>query len=202
MEKLLKSTSKATTAEQLMDLDTLEEALAVRAAYLVKETFKKIEGSTAALEEKTNSLFAVEIVSMVRAHLTYATFHVFYTEIKALKTKDPKIKENLFLLCQILGLYELLNDSAVLYETGYFKPGSGQLVLDGLKELLVKLRPQMIPLVETFNWSDSMLVSAIGNKYGDIYEQQLEWARNSRLNKNQVLPGFKEHLLPIVQGKL
>lgn len=43
----------------------------------------------------------------------------------------------------------------------------------------------MIPLVELK--SDELLdfshMSAIGNKYGDIYERQLELAMNSRLNK-------------------
>jgi hypothetical protein len=35
---------------------------------------------------------------------------------------------------------------------------------------------------ETFDPNSSYL-SAIGNKYGDIYERQLELAMNSRLNK-------------------
>lgn len=60
----------------------------------------------------------------------------------------------------------------------------------------------MIPLVEAFAYPDSALVSAIGNSYGDIYETQLEWAKASKLNKTQVLPGLKEHILPILQGKL
>jgi hypothetical protein len=71
----------------------------------------------------------------------YVTFNLFRRGIQNLKTTDPKIKENLNLLCQLMGLYELLQDSAALYETGYFKPGNGQLVLDGLKHLMTVLRP-------------------------------------------------------------
>ena len=43
----------------------------------------------------------------------------------------------------------------------------------------------MIPLVEvnSDDASDKTYLSAIGNKYGDIYEMQLELAMNSRLNK-------------------
>ena len=67
---------------------------------------------------------------------------------------------------------------------------------------MIKLRPQMIPLIESWEFPDSVLVSAIGNSYGDIYETQLEWARNSRLNKNPVPNGFKEYMEPILTGKL
>jgi len=48
------------------------------------------------------------------------------------------------------------------------------LILDSIKELLKLLRPQAIPLIELFEISDSMITSAIGNSYGDIYEQHLE----------------------------
>jgi hypothetical protein len=36
--------------------------------------------------------------------------------------------------------------------------------------MMVKLRPQMIPLVEAIGIPDGQLTSAIGNSYGDIYE--------------------------------
>ena len=42
--------------------------------------------------------------------------------------------------------------------------------MEAIKYLLTVLRPQMIPLVEAYDHPDSILVSAIGNKYGDIYE--------------------------------
>ena len=60
----------------------------------------------------------------------------------------------------------------------------------------------MIPLTESFGVTDSMIVSSIGNSYGDIYETQLEWARNSKLNKTPVAKGYKEYIQPILQGKL
>jgi hypothetical protein len=52
--------------------------------------------------------------------------------------------------------------------------------------------------------TDNMLMSAIGNSYGDIYETHLEWAKTSRLNddKGSIPLGFKEYIMPILQGKL
>jgi len=39
-----------------------------------------------------------------------------------------------------------------------------------MKEEVEFVRPQFISLVEAFKISDNSLMSAIGNKYGDIYE--------------------------------
>lgn len=54
-----------------------------------------------------------------------------------------------------------------------------------MKAAVLELRPHMIPLVEldSDELFDFSYLSAIGNKYGDIYERQLELAMNSRLNK-------------------
>jgi hypothetical protein len=56
-------------------------------------------------------------------------------------------------------------------------------------------------MVECFPWTDSVLMSAIGNSYGDIYTTHLEWAQTSRLNdeKNGSIPdGFMEYIMPIL----
>jgi len=45
-----------------------------------------------------------------------------------------------------------------------------KLLSQSLKHLLLKIRPQMIPLVESLRIPDGILVSSIGNSYGDVYE--------------------------------
>ena len=70
----------------------------------------------------------------------------------------------------IFALTDLKKDCSILFEEGYFGKGFGEFLEDALKELMVRLRPQMLPLVESFGISDSTLNSCIGNKYGDIYQ--------------------------------
>ena len=48
--------------------------------------------------------------------------------------------------------------------------------------MLVKIRPHMLPLVEGWPQIDTVY-TVIGNRWGDIYEAQLDFARSSRLNK-------------------
>ena len=75
------------------------------------------------------------------------------------------------LLLRLYALTEIKNnDSSTLYEAGYFGPGTASILMEATKKLLVELRPQMIPLIEAWEFPDEVLVSAIGNSYGDIYE--------------------------------
>jgi hypothetical protein len=53
---------------------------------------------------------------------------------------------------------------------GYFAQGSHHAVNKAMDDVIKKLRPQMIPLVEAFGYPDEVVPSAIGNSYGDIYE--------------------------------
>ncbi len=73
---------------------------------------------------------------------------------------------------------------------------------DAVQILIDRLRPQLVSLVEAYGLTDNILTSAIGNSYGDIYETQLEWTRNSRLNQREVIVGFEENLMPVIRGKL
>jgi len=59
----------------------------------------------------------------------------------------------------------------------------------------------MIPLVEAFGFTDNVICSAIGNSYGDIYETQLDWAKNSRYNATEVPPQFETLIKPLMQNK-
>lgn len=70
-----------------------------------------------------------------------------------------------------------------------------------LEILIKKLRPMLIPLIESIAQPDCLLPSNIGNSYGDIYEQQLEWAQNSSLNKEDkdgVPETFEKYIKPFL----
>ena len=87
----------------------------------------------------------------------------------------------------------LMKDSESLYETGFFNKGSSRLLTESFKYLLVQLRPHMIPLVEACPHGETTF-SVIGNKWGDIYEAQLDFAKNSRLNNHKV-PRYYDTLM-------
>ena len=56
----------------------------------------------------------------------------------------------------------------------------------------------MVSFFESFPKSSKHVPSTIGNFYGDIYEQQFETARNSRLNKPIVPALYETHMKPVM----
>ena len=74
-----------------MDLELLMETLQVRSAYKVRETFKKLNSSTASENEKTISLFGIDTVSLALTHISYSTFLTFYGRVHDKSIKDPKV---------------------------------------------------------------------------------------------------------------
>lgn len=100
------------------------------------------------------------------------------------------------LVLKIFAVSQLTSENRGLYECGYFTGGSGRLLDDAFKQLLVELRPHMIPIVESMQLLDGVTDSVIGNKFGDIYETQLEKAKKSNLNKNPVPPYFETLMKP------
>ena len=105
-------------------------------------------------------------------------------------------------LCSIMGLNWLQEYTIFGYDAGYFEKGTQVLMGEAIKILLTRIRPQVIPLVELWGYHDTELVSAIGNSYGDIYETQLDWAKNSKYNKEDVPPMFETMIKPFMMGKL
>ena len=57
----------------------------------------------------------------------------------------------------------------------------------------------MLGLVEFSPNIEASMASTIGNKYGDIYEQQLDIAKASKLNRNEI-PPYYESLMKKTMG--
>ena len=100
---------------------------------------------------------------------------------------------------KIFALKQLTLEHQSLYESGYFTGGSARLLHLAYRDLLNQIRPQMVPLIESFPESSRFLPSTIGNEYGDIYEMQFETARASRLNKGIVPSFFETHMKPVMR---
>ena len=83
------------------------------------------------------------------------------------------LKDHFTNLITLQGLCALHESSAGLYECGYFVAGSEKKILAAIKVCLSKLRPFALTLAEIPGHTGNMLMSAVGNSYGDIYETHL-----------------------------
>lgn len=162
---------------------------------------KLLESSNAPDKTKENELFNMEIQSMTKAHFKLLCFTLFRQHYENHNFKSKNIIKHVRLLQRIFCLNEIIEDSQALYESGYFMKGHFTMIKKAFQESLIELRPMMIPLVESFCYDDNYLQSAIGNSYGDIYETQLQWARESRMNRNKVTPLFDKYLKEMLHTK-
>ena len=120
--------------------------------------------------------------------------------------KCKNLEAHLTNLCILYGLTSLQKDISACYEIGFFSelPYS-TFINDAVKVILKRIRPYAISIIESIGISDDLLVSAIGNSYGDIYETHLRWAKDSKLNHTKLgdsIPdGYMENVKTL-RGKL
>lgn len=80
------------TMEELLDLDVLEEAMAVRAAIQIRDTAVAVRESKAKPQEIENDLFAQMKINMIKSHMHYLAFHIFRQQYTTHPWKDARIK--------------------------------------------------------------------------------------------------------------
>ena len=88
-----------------------------------------------------------------------------------------------------------------IFDAGYLSPSSFKNLNEALDEVIKRLRPMLIPLAEAKCFAEIVMPSSIGNYYGDIYETQVEWAKDSSMNhldKDGVPPQWEEHIKPFL----
>ena len=61
------------------------------------------------------------------------------------------------------------------------------------------MKPQLLNLVEAFDYDDNSLNTVIGNYDGQYVDRFFNQAQASHLNDKDVLDGFKEHIMPIMK---
>ena len=151
-------------------------------------------------------MYAVDIVKVAQEHFRYLSFWLFAQKVSDGSIKCKNLEGHLTNLCLLYGLTALKQDSAACYETGYFADQPFQAYInEAIKHLLKAIRPYAISLMEGYGMPDEVLVSAIGNSYGDIYETHLRWAKDSKLNHTKLgdaIPdGYMENVKPL-RGKM
>ena len=98
------------------------------AAAQLRRVVYVMKTSEASEKVKQNELFADDLVRLTKLHLNYCMFKMSLNKIQQTEFKDPKIPGLLRLLVGIYALKELTKDSTMLYETGFFGPGSATIL--------------------------------------------------------------------------
>jgi len=151
--------------------------------------------SNQAWEEST-----VDLVQASEAHawlVLLRGFSSFIADCSRPSLKAPMLQMFSLLACDVL---ERLGIE--LLEDGYLSTAQLNMIREQSRKCLHMLRPNAVALVDAWDFSDCFLNSALGRYDGNVYEALYEMAQRNPLNKTEILPGFKENILPIIRGKL
>ncbi|KAE9547045.1 hypothetical protein FO519_009744, partial [Halicephalobus sp. NKZ332] len=97
-------------------------------------------------------------------------------------------------LLQLFLNYEILEcDGDLLYD-GYAVGQQIEFARNNVYEIIDRIRPNAVSIVDSFDFTDRELNSILGRRDGHVYENMLEWAKKSPLNKYDVLPFHHQYL--------
>lgn len=129
----------------------------------------------------------LDLVESGTAHTYFWVYDNFLTKVKTCVSNEA-LKKVLMKVVLLYGIDKILVRCAHFYSTGVITPSTVQRLHEGKQILLKELRPQVLMLVQAFEYSDNTLHSAIGGAHQKPYETLLDWAKNkNEVNQPEVL---------------
>lgn len=106
----------------LLEIDTLLDALALRAGIFLEELIECVQKCKEPALVQENDLFAQDRYTTTRAHFKYLNLHIFSTRLREQKLKDTRIMRIMMDLLRVTALKDLIDEGSVLFATGFFAP--------------------------------------------------------------------------------
>ena len=89
-----------------------------------------------------------------------------------------------------------------LMESTHLSPRQAPAVRAAHMAAVREVRPDAVPLVDAWAWSDRMLNSALGRFDGRVYEALFDWASEAPLNRTDVSSGYRKYLRRVLKGQM
>jgi len=181
----------------LLDLQVLCAAHRRRASHLLLGVAKELRDAAGNGEEGADSWNGA-LVQMARASTAHATALILDNFRDIVDHPNdclgPKEAAALRRLAVLLGVHGLETDLADFLEGGQVRPADTGKVRTAVKVALHAVRPDAVPLVDAWDFSDFRLKSALGRFDGDVYPAIIAACRREPLNATEPGPGYAEHL--------
>lgn len=180
LDELPRSKCQAREMRDFLNIDTVTHTFKVCVAAKISSVCRRFNNLLAAgvsRKDAVNSHLANDIVQVSREHVRLMTVLLFKENVErrdgSNKIKTEGVRSQLERLCLLYALDCIQRSNInVLYECGYFEARRdySSMILAAIVEVNSQVRPYAIGLIESVTVSDDVLLSAVGNSYGDIYE--------------------------------
>ncbi|KAJ8736601.1 hypothetical protein PYW08_007257 [Mythimna loreyi] len=146
---------------------------------------------------------SIQLVSAAESHSRMIVISTFYEDMsKAMKTMSAPLAAVMNQLIELYAVYWTLERLGDLLQYTSISNADVIHLRSWYEELLRKIRPNTIGLVDAFDIIDELLQSTLGASDGRVYERLMEEALKSPLNAEPVNQSFHKYLKPFMQGKL
>jgi len=171
----------------------LFEDRARRVAFKLEAKFSAAVDSGRSFDEATNYC-AILGYKSAQCHASYTMVRNFYHAISkyALNPKIQLVLWRLFQLQALVQIRENFGDWMTVFQDQHM-----DLCLERIEIVLKEIRPDAIGLVDAFGHTDDSLRSTLGRYDGNVYEAIYQQAKDSPLNKSEIMIGW-EHLKEIL----
>ncbi|CAB3410120.1 unnamed protein product [Caenorhabditis bovis] len=166
-----------------------------------RQTFKAAEKFLSLVESGTQkelawNMSSVELNRASRLHTRLYIVEAFVRRVNEVIHFD--VKNALTDLLYLHMNYELLDMSQYALEDGFLSTSQLDYIRDQLYYYLEKVRPNAVSFVDSWEISDRELRSVLGRRDGHVYENLFKWAKESNLNKHDVLSTYEQYLKPMM----
>ncbi|ORX91352.1 acyl-coenzyme A oxidase I [Basidiobolus meristosporus CBS 931.73] len=181
-----------------LTLEDIREAWFVVAMRAVEKANRKYETNLAGhTKHQAMEICAVERLHAARMHHYAFLYRNFVDKIYA---APDSLKSILSRLCLLYGLYSIQQNSGPFLASGYFSPDHLDLIDAEVNRLCATIRPDAIPLVDSFNYSDHIINSPLGRYDGDVYTAYFSLVE--RNNPTNSIPPYLDSVIqPILRAR-
>jgi len=189
---------KVTNASEYFNLSYLLNLFKFRSLHknysVAMEMNKLIQNDNFHAEKAFLSL-STELLSASQAHCYYIIMHNYVNFLTSITC--PKIKNMLSRLCCLFALSHFIegNWGEIIDKDQYW------VIKTCINDLLNEIRPDAVPIVDSFDFQDYVLRSTIGRYDGNVYESLYDSAQKSILNRSDPFDGYS-YLKPYLNKDL
>ncbi|XP_039754797.1 probable peroxisomal acyl-coenzyme A oxidase 1 [Pararge aegeria] len=146
---------------------------------------------------------SVQLISAAEAHARIIVLSVYKAEIeRRASTLSSPLATVLLELLELYYIYWALEKTGDLLLYTKLSEKDVRDLQHRYEDILEKIRPNAVGLVDAFDFRDEILSSTLGAYDGRAYERLMEEALKSPLNKEPVNQSFEKYLKPFMRGKL
>ncbi|KAK7576596.1 hypothetical protein V9T40_012882 [Parthenolecanium corni] len=144
---------------------------------------------------------SIQLTQIAEAHCRAFIVDTFVKETEVAVVSEP-VRKVLVQLCELYSVYWLLKNVGDFLVYSHLKISDVDAVNERLAELLAAIRPNAVGIVDSFDFHDDILDSALGAYDGRVYERIFEAANKSPLNAEPVNESFHKYLKPFLKGQM